>query len=1189
MKMIISRANRNERGNIFTALLAAIALTGVVGVTTLNLLSGPISGMAGINKKTVAETQVRAIVRLAVMDAANQALVSPSTVPGDCDNDGMVEPMAARDSGTTQDYVPYALGAPVTDPWGSQYRYCVWDVGALRNDATCGAGAQRLAGTPNPVATGENARSQTVIAVFSAGPNKTADSTCSAYVNGTTAVFTKGSDDIAFSYSYTEAATATSSLWNLKSGAPGTAQIAKNLEMGTASVNATTGGATFSGLSSTGKILTTGGFQLASGVPATCTQAGVLRYNTVTSKVESCNGSAWVEVGGGSSGPTADITSNLAAHWRFNENGGTVANDSSGNSNTGTLTNSPAWSSSGADGGAVLFDGVDDYVSVSNSTSLNISGTAFSIAFWLNTPQQPIWSGAVTLAKPWDIGAGTAPYYQYAIDSSNYAVSFRYGNGTTLYDFKIANPQPNEWHHFAFTFNGTHVVGYRDGVEHLSVPQTATIVARGHPLLIGAVTTAGDNPYQGYLDDVRIYGRALSATDIAAVYAIGSAATGTGAGGTIVGSDDMTDLPTLNSEWTDSREGYIYFNKGGVSVGTSETLGIFNAASVSATDDLELRIGSFSAVAAQSAKFDFYHAAGTELAPANLIQHDSVGKIQVSGYNGGAFVPSFELGSGFGSTGISGRMDIKLATTSNVLESVFSVNEKGHVGLGGVSNASAGLEMVGSDPDLLIHGYTDTGADTKPSFVMRRARGNYTTPAAAQSGDVLGSLGFSGFDGDSTETTAVIAAKVTGTATSTTLPTDLIFYTGTQTIDLASASNERMRLSSLDRVGIGHNNPQNKLHVGGVLRVMDTGTTETLAINSSYNFYFNPSNTVFRLGQGGGVGDSFDPVNVAQRTWSSGASSTVNAIWSFAHGFNADVNTSYSYALGAESGAINGGVYSYALGNGSAAGWTIAGDYAAALGGYTSVSKTIVAATGDWGTVAGVDNAVTGAYSYVMGGVGNTVSGSNSFLLSLSNTANTLAQNNTMSIMGGNVGIGILAPANQLDVAGPARLSSGTAWTNTSDARLKNIDGDYERGLDDIAKLHTVRFRYKKDNPVSMPWDQNMIGFIAQEVQPVFPEAVHERPDGYLDFNIHSINVAMVNAVKELNDEQEAIAAERTELLARHAELTAELAALRHETDSLIEDMGLGSVVLGWLGRGGFVLAGALPFAFLLVRRRRSS
>ncbi|MGZ3790532.1 MAG: tail fiber domain-containing protein, partial [Bacteriovorax sp.] len=116
----------------------------------------------------------------------------------------------------------------------------------------------------------------------------------------------------------------------------------------------------------------------------------------------------------------------------------------------------------------------------------------------------------------------------------------------------------------------------------------------------------------------------------------------------------------------------------------------------------------------------------------------------------------------------------------------------------------------------------------------------------------------------------------------------------------------------------------------------------------------------------------------------------------------------------------------------------------------------------------------------------------------------------------GKVGIGTAAPAYNLHVVGTAGLSSGTAWTNASDIRLKDIHGDYEYGLDEILKLHTVRYSYKKDNPLGLPSDFSKTGFIAQEVQKVIPDAVKKREDGYLELNVDPIHWAVVNSIKDL-------------------------------------------------------------------------
>ena len=59
------------------------------------------------------------------------------------------------------------------------------------------------------------------------------------------------------------------------------------------------------------------------------------------------------------------LQNGLVGWWKFDEGSGTVAYDSSGNGNDGNLTNGPTWAT-GKIGGALSFDGVDDYVELDN-------------------------------------------------------------------------------------------------------------------------------------------------------------------------------------------------------------------------------------------------------------------------------------------------------------------------------------------------------------------------------------------------------------------------------------------------------------------------------------------------------------------------------------------------------------------------------------------------------------------------------------------------------------------------------------------------------------------------------------------------------------------------------------------------------------------------------------------------------
>ena len=78
--------------------------------------------------------------------------------------------------------------------------------------------------------------------------------------------------------------------------------------------------------------------------------------------------------------------SGLVARWTFDEGSGTIAGDSSGNNNIGTLTNGPTWTTDSKVGSAALqFDGVDDYVNAGNLGSLDLTTGDFSISLWVQS------------------------------------------------------------------------------------------------------------------------------------------------------------------------------------------------------------------------------------------------------------------------------------------------------------------------------------------------------------------------------------------------------------------------------------------------------------------------------------------------------------------------------------------------------------------------------------------------------------------------------------------------------------------------------------------------------------------------------------------------------------------------------------------------------------------------------------
>jgi hypothetical protein len=92
---------------------------------------------------------------------------------------------------------------------------------------------------------------------------------------------------------------------------------------------------------------------------------------------------------------------------------------------------------------------------------------------------------------------------------------------------------------------------------------------------------------------------------------------------------------------------------------------------------------------------------------------------------------------------------------------------------------------------------------------------------------------------------------------------------------------------------------------------------------------------------------------------------------------------------------------------------------------------------------------------------------------------------------------------------------------SSSDERLKNVEKDYDRGLNSIMAIQPKYYRWNEKS--NMHDDALIAGFIAQNVQKVIPEAVREGKNGYLTFSDTPVTAALVNAVKELKAENDAL------------------------------------------------------------------
>ena len=218
----------------------------------------------------------------------------------------------------------------------------------------------------------------------------------------------------------------------------------------------------------------------------------------------------------------ADISTGLVGHWTFDEGSGISAIDSSGNNNTGTLINGPSWTSGKVGSGALQFDGVDDNLNIGSASSLNLSNN-YSINFWIY-PQ----SGFVgTIIRQASNVSNSTIHTKYEIRVTSTGVGFRTGNGTigdNDDDFNVTI-DPNKWTMITCTLSSSNLKScYKNGSLITTAPNDVdTSLITPIVGLIGSNrNTAGNNFYEGTLDDLRVYGRELSLSDISELYSAGN-------------------------------------------------------------------------------------------------------------------------------------------------------------------------------------------------------------------------------------------------------------------------------------------------------------------------------------------------------------------------------------------------------------------------------------------------------------------------------------------------------------------------------------------------------------------------------------------------------------------------------------------------------------------------------------------
>lgn len=209
----------------------------------------------------------------------------------------------------------------------------------------------------------------------------------------------------------------------------------------------------------------------------------------------------------------------LLSYWKFDETSGTTAFDTSVNHLDKTVTGA-VWQAGRTNNG-LYFDGVNDHVSLGN---YDLTSNQVTFSLWINSTDLANCSGldCRILTKASSANASDH-YWMFAENNTNGSPTLRFRlkvNGT-VQNIVSTNYtlQNNTWYHLAATYDGSKIYLYINGTQVGSKTIAGTIDKSSTvPAVIGAAPGAMNKRFKGTIDQVRIYSRALSATEITNLY-----------------------------------------------------------------------------------------------------------------------------------------------------------------------------------------------------------------------------------------------------------------------------------------------------------------------------------------------------------------------------------------------------------------------------------------------------------------------------------------------------------------------------------------------------------------------------------------------------------------------------------------------------------------------------------------------
>jgi hypothetical protein len=194
--------------------------------------------------------------------------------------------------------------------------------------------------------------------------------------------------------------------------------------------------------------------------------------------------------------------------------GNSTANDLLGMHN-GFLENGATYAP-GEVNSSFSFNGADQYVAVPNSSSWGFGTNAFSIDLWAN--YSAVGGSSAFLSN--DEGGGNTHKWIFWLNGSTLQFHVNMPTGATYIGSASFTPNVGRWYHIALTRSGTNFLFYINANLVSSNSSTVVIPTPNAPLTIGQAE--GGLSFNGLLDEIQIYNRALSASEIQAIYQAGT-------------------------------------------------------------------------------------------------------------------------------------------------------------------------------------------------------------------------------------------------------------------------------------------------------------------------------------------------------------------------------------------------------------------------------------------------------------------------------------------------------------------------------------------------------------------------------------------------------------------------------------------------------------------------------------------